>query len=136
MIFKHEFKIDQFVIKHAKDPVRRLESFKAYEAQRFGMAVIEKFPFLRIEEKSFNGELPAMSLNNPHEYMDHYERELVIMDREQFTKALRLIGEASKYANYNQVQSKLLEAIKILTDEYIPLDSDSTRPAVSGGLAG
>lgn len=122
MLIKTEFKIDQFTLKHAKDPAKSLESNFAYQAQKMGMEIMKVFPFVKIKDESYHGELPELALNRDHPYVDQYRSELCIYRRETIEK----------------IMDELLKTIpdiriikNLLTDEHLSLGSDTTDSPVS-----
>lgn len=80
MLIKSEFKVDLFQLKHARTPDALLAAIVDESACKLGRFIIDKLPYLKNTEKSYNDDLPEMSLNKEHHYNDHYELELLVLD--------------------------------------------------------
>lgn len=93
MVVICQFKADLFTLKHARDPEGYLQALKDQYAREFGMKIIEKFPFEKIEGSYFKGELPAMSLNRDHEYIDLYESRLIVLSEKELSEILSVFSE-------------------------------------------
>lgn len=112
MIIKHTFKVDQFTLRETKNREVLLQKIFTNQAMSLGITVAKNFPFKKNWEKSYQGELPSLSLNKDHEYFDLYETEMCVIPKETLDKvlneALNTIPDGSKI-------------IKLLADEHIPL---------------
>lgn len=71
------FKIDKIDLKNNPNPDKLLQSYKDEAAKKLGMEIIKLFPYDKSND-SYEGELPEMSLNRDHQYMDIYEIKLEI----------------------------------------------------------
>lgn len=80
MIITSEFKVDLFQLKHTSDPVGLLSATKAAYASELGRKLAEVFPYVKVD--GYTGELPTMSLNKEHEFMDRYRTRFVVLSEE------------------------------------------------------
>lgn len=122
MLIKTEFKVDQFVLKNAPDPKKRLESNFAYQAQKMGMEIMKVFPFQKMEDESYHGELPELALNRDHPYVDQYRSELCIYRKE--TMELVMNELCKTIPDVRTIK-------QLLTDEHLSLDSSAINSPVS-----
>lgn len=88
MIIKSEFKADLFELKHCAAPEVLLNELKDRAAIDMGRELIKQFPYQKDEENSFKGQLPAMSLNRDHEFVDKYKSEFVVLTMEEYAELL------------------------------------------------
>lgn len=86
MILKSTFKIDQFQLRETKDKDGLIKAYTRQAAADFGLKIIELFPFVKNEELSNRYPLPALSMNKDHQFVDVYERELVVFDYNELMK--------------------------------------------------
>lgn len=93
MIIKSEFKADLFQLKHTAAPEVLLNELKDRAAIELGRELIRRFPYLKDEENSYKGEVPAISLNKDHEFVDRYSTRFIVLNEEQWTKLESIIGK-------------------------------------------
>lgn len=109
MTFTTQFKVDLVDMKNAKFPEEVLDSIKDRRAEDLGVAIVKQFPFLKDEERSWNGELPESVLNREHQYVDVYEQRLVILTEAEATEIKQWI----KRSNLSHL--KIQELINLLS---------------------
>lgn len=90
MLITSQFKVDLFQLKHTNDPASLLEAHKRQAAIELGIEMAKQFPFVKNEELSFKGELPAMSMNRLHEYNYLYESRFVLISKSDFDRIYAL----------------------------------------------
>lgn len=73
-------KIDKIDLKNNSNPELSLQLYKDEAARKLGLEIIKLFPYILNKEKSYEGELPEMSLNRDHKYMDIYECKLDVTE--------------------------------------------------------
>lgn len=105
MLITSEFKIDLFQLKHTRDATALLDSLKVEAAQALGLEMVKKFPYERIS--AYEGELPEMSLNKDHEFVDRYAVELVVLTTTQWQELVEMIA-MSWPTDYKTLQEKFL----------------------------
>lgn len=93
MLIKSEFKVDLFQMKHTKEPDLLLAAIVDANAAKLGRFLVEKLPYVKNLEKSYDSELPEMSLNKEHHYNDHYELELFVLTREQVNQIRDILSQ-------------------------------------------
>lgn len=93
MLIKSEFKVDLFHMKHTKDPDGLLQAIKDANAAGLGRKIIEAFPYKKDEERSFSGELPEMSLNRDHEFVDVYESRFYVLTEEEWKEIQQKLSD-------------------------------------------
>lgn len=97
MIVKSEFKVDLFQMKHTSDPAGLLQAIKDANAAALGRRLIELVPYEKDEELSYEGELPEMSLNKDHEFVDHYRSEFMVLTLEEWNWLVGLLPDEIKH---------------------------------------
>lgn len=110
MIIKSEFKIDLFQLKHSRDPEALLQATKEQYARELGLKLIELMPYKCVS--MYEGELPAMSLNRDHEYVDLYRSEFVVLTMDLLDRVLN----ALKHYTYDMDGDDLDEIVKLLEE--------------------
>lgn len=81
-IVKSEFAVDLFQMKHSRDATVLLSALKTEAAQAFGIELVKKFPYEKIE--AYEGEFPEMSANKEHQYVDKWRSEFVVMSLKDY----------------------------------------------------
>ena len=69
-------KVDKIDLKNNNDSEKSLQRYKDEAAMKLGLEIIKKFPYVKNLEQSYDGDLPEMSLNRDHKYIDVYECKL------------------------------------------------------------
>lgn len=89
MIVSSTFKADLFQLKHTKDPDALLAAIKESYAAALGRKIIESFPYVKVS--GYEGELPALSMNKDHEFVDVWESRIVMLTEEQATMLMNVL---------------------------------------------
>lgn len=92
MLVKHSFNIDQIVLKNTPDKEGLVASHLLMNARAFGVELTKSFPFTKNEELSFVGELPEVSMNKDHQFVDRYDLELTVLTPDERNQLLHLLA--------------------------------------------
>lgn len=91
MLVKYSFNIDQIVLKHTPDKEGLVAHHLKKHAAEFGIELTKQFPFVKNEELSFAGELPEISMNKDHQFVDRYDLELTVLTPHERNQLLHLL---------------------------------------------
>lgn len=83
-IIKQTFKVDLFQLKNSRDVESLLKSIKDGHARDLGLAIIEDFPYEKVVEDSYEGELPAAVLTKDHHFTETWEAYFCLLTAAQW----------------------------------------------------
>lgn len=122
MLFSVDFKIDQFILRNAKDASHTEKLFHEEQARILGLRIMEAFPFTLDREKTYSGTLPAASLTKDHEYQNFYKRNLCVYDLGTIEKILLELRSDNP---------DLFTISKLLDHEHISLAGNTANGSLS-----
>lgn len=93
-IIRQSFKVDLFQLKHSRDAEALLKSIKDGHARDLGGAIIADFPYEKVKDESYEGELPTAVLTKDHNFVDTWEVEFCLFTMPQW----QLIKEVMRRA--------------------------------------